>query len=54
MAKLSKDLLSDEERIRAFRIQSRFQDIVRDLSRYAYYEKTTTPTHNIEKLFNGC
>jgi hypothetical protein len=52
MAKLSKDLLSDEERIRAFRIQSRFKDIVRDLSRYAYYEKKANTTKSPAGLFS--
>jgi hypothetical protein len=33
------DLLSDEERIRAYMILSRFPDNRRDLARYGYYEK---------------
>jgi hypothetical protein len=39
MTKISKDLLSDDERIRAYVILSKFPDIRRDLARYGYYEK---------------
>jgi hypothetical protein len=52
MAKLSKDLLSDEERIRAFMILSKYRDIVLDLSRYAYYEKKANTTKSPAGLFN--
>jgi hypothetical protein len=39
MAKISKDLLSDNDRIMAYQILSKFPDIRRDLARYGYYEK---------------
>lgn len=52
MAKISKDLLSDEERIRAYRILSKFPDIRRDLARYGYYEKKVTATKSPISLFS--
>ena len=39
MSKISKDLLSDVESIKAFRILSKFPDIARELARHGYYER---------------
>lgn len=52
MAKISKDLLSDDERIRAYTILSQFPTIRRDLARYGYYEKGTHVTASPEATFN--
>ena len=41
MARISKDLLSDKDRIMAYEILSRFPNIMRDLARYGYYENET-------------
>jgi hypothetical protein len=52
MAKLSKDLLSDEKRIRAFSILSKFQDIVRDLVKYGYYGKKANASNPLADIFS--
>lgn len=52
MAKISKDLLSDDERIRAYTILSQFSAIRRDLAIYGYYEKGTHVTASPEAAFN--
>lgn len=41
MTKISKEVLSNEERIRAYDIISKFPNIRRDLTRYGYYQKGT-------------
>ena len=41
MNKISKALLSNEERIKAYNILSQFPNIKRDLARYGYYERET-------------
>jgi hypothetical protein len=51
MAKISNDLLSDDYKIRAYDILSKFQNNRRDLARYGYYEKETVTRSPIE-LFN--
>jgi hypothetical protein len=51
MSKISKDLLSNEERIKAFRILSGFPDIARELARYGYYERKKTETNFPTILF---
>jgi hypothetical protein len=52
MAKISKDLISDDERLRAYTILSQFPNIRRDLARYGYYEKGTHVTASPEAVFN--
>jgi hypothetical protein len=52
MAKISNDLLSDNDRIRAYQILSKFPDIRRDLARYGYYEKKETIAKSPVDLFN--
>jgi hypothetical protein len=52
MVKISKDLLSNGERIRAYNILSTFPNIRRDLARYGYYEKGTYVTASPEAAFN--
>lgn len=52
MAKISKDLVSDNDRIRAYQILSKFPDIRRDLARYGYYEKKETITKSPVDLFS--
>jgi hypothetical protein len=51
MAKISNDLLSDDYKIRAYDILSKFQNNRRDLARYGYYEKGTVTRSPIE-IFN--
>jgi HEPN domain-containing protein len=41
MTKISKEILSNDERIRAYDIISKFPNIRRDLARYGYYQKGT-------------
>jgi len=52
MAKISSDLLSDDERIKAYNILSAFPKIKRDLVRYGYYEKGTNVTTSPQAAFN--
>jgi hypothetical protein len=52
MTKISKDLLSDDERIRSYTILSRFPNIRRDLARYGYYEKGADVTASPEAAFS--
>ena len=52
IAKISSDLLSDDERIRAYNILSAFPNIKRKLVRYGYYEKGTNATTSPEAAFN--
>jgi hypothetical protein len=52
MAKISKDLLSYDERIKAYNVLSTFPNIRRDLARYGYYEKGTHVTASPEAAFN--
>ncbi|HZD36321.1 MAG TPA: hypothetical protein VE130_14055 [Nitrososphaeraceae archaeon] len=52
MAKISKDLLSDGERVRAYTILSQFPRIKRDLARYGYYEKGWHITASPDTVFN--
>jgi hypothetical protein len=52
IAKISKDLLSDYERMKAYTILSQFPNIRRDLARYGYYEKGTHVTASPETAFN--
>jgi hypothetical protein len=51
MAKISNDLLSDNDKIRAYDILSKFPKNRRDLARYGYYEKGTVTRSPIE-IFN--
>ena len=51
MAKISNDLLSDNDKIRAYDILSKFPNNRRDLARYGYYEKGTVTRSPIE-IFN--
>jgi hypothetical protein len=51
MTKISKDLLSDGDRIRAYHILSKFPDIRRNLARYGYYEKGIV-TRSPNDVFN--
>ena len=52
MTKISKDLISDDERIIAYQILSKLSDIRRDLTRYGYYEKKGTATKSPTELFS--
>jgi hypothetical protein len=52
MTRISKDLLSDEEGIKAYNILSQFPDTRRDLARYGYYEKGTHTTASPNAAFN--
>ena len=52
MAKISSDLLSDDERIKVYNILNAFPKIKRDLVRYGYYEKGTNLTTSLEAAFN--
>jgi hypothetical protein len=52
MTKISRDLISDDERIIAYQILSKLPDIRRDLARYGYYEKKETATKSPTKLFS--
>jgi hypothetical protein len=52
MAKISTDLLSNDERIKAYNILSSFPKIKRDLVRYGYYDKETSITISPEAAFN--
>jgi hypothetical protein len=52
MAKISNDLLSDDEKIKAYNILSSFPKIKRDLVRYGYHEKGTNVTTSPEAAFN--
>lgn len=52
IAKISSDLISDDERIRAYNILSAFPYIKRELVRYGYYEKGTNVTTSPEAVFN--
>src|SRR5918994_3145367 len=52
MAKISSDLLSDDEKIKAYNILSSFPKIKRDLVRYGYHEKGTNVTTSPEAAFN--
>jgi len=52
MAKISSDLLSDDERIKVYNILNAFPKIKRDLIRYGYYEKGTNLTTSLEAAFN--
>lgn len=52
MAKISTDLLSNDERIKAYNILSAFPKIKRDLVRYGYYEYGTNITISPEAAFN--
>ena len=51
MTKISKEILSNEERIKAYDIISKFPNIRRDLARYGYYQKGTVTGSPID-LFN--
>jgi hypothetical protein len=51
MTKISKDLLSNDERTTAYTILSKFPDIRRNLTRYGYYEKGTV-TASPNEVFN--
>lgn len=51
MAKISKDLLSDNDRIMAYQFLSKSPDTRRDLVRYGYYEKKETITKSPVDLF---
>lgn len=51
IAKISKDLLSDYERMKAYTILSQFPNIRLDLARYGYYEKGTHATASPETAF---
>ena len=51
MTKISKSLLSEDDRMRAYDVISKFQDIRRDLARYGYYEKGTITRSPID-VFN--
>src|SRR6187200_2547925 len=51
MAKISIDLLSDNDKIGAYDILSKFSNNKRDLARYGYYEKGTVIRSPIE-IFN--
>jgi hypothetical protein len=51
MTKISKEVLSNEERIRAYDIISKFPNIRRDLARYGYYQKETVTISPID-VFN--
>jgi hypothetical protein len=52
MNKISKALLSNEERIKAYNILSQFPNIKRDLARYGYYERETYVTASPKAAFN--
>jgi hypothetical protein len=52
LAKISTDLLSNDERIKAYNILSAFPKIKRDLVRYGYYEKGTNITISPKPVFN--
>jgi hypothetical protein len=52
MAKISKALLSNDERIKAYDILSQFPEIKRDLASYGYYEKGTHVTASPNAAFN--
>jgi hypothetical protein len=52
MAKISADLLSNDESIKAYNILSAFPKIKRDLVRYGYYEKGTNIKISPEAAFN--
>jgi len=52
MAKISTDLLSNDERLKAYNILSTFPKIKRDLVRYGYYEYGTNITISPEAAFN--
>ena len=51
MTKISKEILSNDERIRAYDIISKFLNIRRDLARYGYYQKGTLTRSPID-VFN--
>jgi hypothetical protein len=51
ITKISKDLLSNDERTTAYTILSKFPDIRRNLARYGYYEKGTV-TASANEVFN--
>jgi hypothetical protein len=52
MNKISKALLSNEERIKAYNILSQFPNIKRDLARYGYYEREIHVTASPKAAFN--
>jgi hypothetical protein len=52
MKKISKALLSNDERIKAYNILSQFSDIKRNLARYGYYEKETHVTAPPNAMFD--
>ncbi len=51
IAKISKDLLLDKDKIIAYQILSKFSDTRRDLARYGYYEKKETIAKSPVNLF---